>query len=123
MLRRVLLGFAILFTAAAAATASAQPNDVETAWRLLDYVAVDYGGAVRDGKVVSAAEYAEMREFSGSVTERIAVLPPTPAKSKLIDEGARFKALIDRKASPNEVESAARGLGAHLLAAYPVPLG
>jgi len=121
MLRGLLLCLAVLFSAAPAA--SAPTNDVETAWRLLDYVAVDYGGAVRGGKVVSASEYAEMREFSGSVAEKMAALPAKPAKAQLVGESARFKALIERKASPQEVASAARALGAHLLSAYPVPLG
>jgi high-affinity iron transporter len=123
MLRLLLLGFAILCAGVAAAPASAQTNDVETAWRLLDYVAVDYAGAVADGKVVSPSEYAEMREFSGSVAEKVAALPPGPAKSGLIDESRRFTSLVEGKASPKEVATAARLLGAHLLAAYPVPLG
>jgi high-affinity iron transporter len=38
---------------------------VQTTWRLLDYLAVDYPGAVRDGRIVSQAEYDEMREFLG----------------------------------------------------------
>ena len=122
MLRRLLILFAIL-CAGVPASASAQANDVETAWRLLDYVAVDYGGAVRNGKVVSVTEYAEMREFSNSVSEKVASLPPKPAKSELIGESARFRGLIERKAAPGDVASAARALGARLLAAYPVPLG
>ena len=122
MLRRLLVVFAIL-CAGMSAAATAQANDVETALRLLDYVAVDYGGAVRAGKVVSATEYAEMREFSNSVSEKIASLPPTPGKPQLVGESARFKGLIERKAAPGEVASAARALGARLLAAYPVPLG
>jgi high-affinity iron transporter len=123
MLRRLLRAFAILLATALPSTASAQTNDVETAWRLLDYVAVDYAGAVRDGKVVSASEYAEMREFSASVAEKVAALPGKPAKGGLVGESARFKTLIERKAAPEKVASAARALGAHLLAAYPVPLG
>ena len=35
------------------AAAIAEPGDVQTAWRLLDYMAVDYGGAVADGRVKS----------------------------------------------------------------------
>lgn len=123
MLRRLLLGLSIFLAAALPGTARAEGNDVETAWRLLDYVAVDYGGAVRGGKVVSASEYAEMREFSGSVSEKLASLPDRPAKSKLLGESAHFKNLIERKAAPAEVAAAARALGAHLLSAYPVPLG
>ncbi len=120
---RWLLVLASLFAVALPGVAFAQTNDVETAWRLLDYVAVDYGGAVRDGKVVSTSEYAEMREFSGSVTEKIATLPAKPAKAELVRESARFKALIESKASPQDVAAASRALGARLLAAYPVPLG
>ena len=124
MLRRLLVALAILFAVTAgSAGASAPADDVQTAWRLLDYVAVDYGGAVRNGKIVSPSEYAEMREFSGSVGEKIKALPHNPGKSKLLAESAEFKTLIDRKASPELVASAARKLGTHLLAAYPVPLG
>ncbi|HEX8535726.1 MAG TPA: hypothetical protein VF662_16320, partial [Allosphingosinicella sp.] len=46
------------------APASAADGDVQTTWRLLDYVAVDYSGAVSGGKIVNPAEYDEMLEFS-----------------------------------------------------------
>ena len=103
--------------------AFAASTDVQTTWQLLDYVAVDYGGAVRGGKVISEPEYAEMREFSGTVSEKIAALPPTFAKPSLISESVRFKTLVEQKVSPEQVAAAARALGAHLLAAYPVQLG
>src|SRR3954466_5394654 len=125
MLRRLLLSLALalVFGCAVAASAAASPADVQTTWQLLDYLAVDYGGAVRGGKVVSASEYAEMREFSASATDKIAALPAHPAKARLVAEGNRFKALIEAKASPQDVAAAAHALGQHLLAAYPVPLG
>ena len=47
---------------------------------------------LQSGKVVSASEYAEMREFSGSVAPEIAALPANPAKPQLVAEGARFAA-------------------------------
>src|SRR4051794_35737104 len=123
MLRRLLLSFALVAGCASAASAAAPPADVQETWQLLDYLAVDYGGAVRDGKVVSASEYAEMREFSASAAEKIAGLPANPAKPQLVAEGKRFAAMIEAKASPKDVSSAAHALGQHLLAAYPVPLG
>ncbi|WP_417468131.1 hypothetical protein [Maricaulis sp.] len=46
----------------------------QVAWRLLDYLAVDYAGAVSDGEVVNALEYAEMQEFSASVHDRLTAL-------------------------------------------------
>ena len=63
----LLLAALIVPTAARADTAA-----VQTTWRLLDYVAVDYAGAVSRGKVISAAEYAEMQEFASSIDERCA---------------------------------------------------
>jgi high-affinity iron transporter len=121
MLRRLIASLAIFFACLGQTPAAAA--DVQTTWRLLDYVAVDYAGAVRGGKVISAPEYAEMREFSASVVEGVSALPPTAAKSALVAESRTFKSLIERKASPEQVAAAARGLGSHLLAAYPVALG
>jgi high-affinity iron transporter len=46
--------------------AKAETSDVETTWRLLDYIAVDYAGAVKHGTVTSASEYAEQNEFAAS---------------------------------------------------------
>ena len=46
------------------ASAQSRDADVQTTWRLLDYIAVDYAGAVAGGKVISDGEYKEMKEFS-----------------------------------------------------------
>lgn len=97
-------------------------EDVQTAWRLLDYVAVDYRGAVADGRVTSVPEYAEMVEFSSTVEAKIAALPAKPGRTALIAEARAFRDVIARKASPDEVATMARALSSHLLAAYPVPL-
>jgi hypothetical protein len=99
MLRRFLILLGLIVAAVSAPAAAASP-DAQIAWRLLDYLAVDYAGAVDGGKVVSASEYAEMREFSASVGERIAALPATPAKARLAARSATLQALIARKASP-----------------------
>src|SRR3954463_330425 len=124
MLRRLILGLGLCFACVLPVPAAAAgPADVQTTWQLLDYVAVDYGGAVQSGKVVSASEYAEMREFSGSAAERIASLPDRPTKKGLVAESTRFRSLVEQKAGSPEVAAAARRLGQHLLAAYPVPLG
>ncbi|MFC7300330.1 FTR1 family protein [Cognatiluteimonas weifangensis] len=90
-------------------------------WQLLDYIAVDYPGAVRDGKVISAIEYQEMQEFSATVGERLAQLPAHPARSGLQTEAAALQAAVAAKAAPAEVERLARALADDLLRAYPVP--
>ncbi|HYU95002.1 MAG TPA: FTR1 family protein [Sphingomicrobium sp.] len=123
MLRRFLLSLALVVALIPAPAPAAGTADVQTTWQLLDYLAVDYGGAVRDGKVVSASEYAEMREFSASARDKIAALPANPAKAALVAESKQFASLVETKASPADVAAAAHALGRHLLAAYPVPLG
>jgi high-affinity iron transporter len=107
---------------AAAAPASAQQADVQTSWRLLDYIAVDYPGAVHGGRIVSAGEYKEMGEFAGSVRERIAALPAKPEKARLVAGADALAGAVERRAPPAEVAKLAHGLGADLIAAYPVPL-
>ncbi|WP_420833472.1 FTR1 family protein [Sphingomonas pollutisoli] len=102
--------------------AHANTTDVQTAWRLLDYMAVDYGGAVSGGRVKSPSEYAEMTEFAASVSTRLAALPPTPARAALIAGANRLQGVIAAKGTPEEVARMAHGLAADLLKAYPVPL-
>lgn len=102
--------------------AMAEPADVQTAWRLLDYIAVDYGGAVSDGRVTNPAEYAEMTEFSASVSARLAALPPSAARQPLVVRAKRLQTIVATKGPPEAVASLARGIAADLLEAYPVPL-
>jgi high-affinity iron transporter len=90
-------------------------------WQLLDYIAVDYAGAIRDGQVVSDIEYAEMKEFSGTVAERIAQLPEQPARASLASQAVALRAAVEAKASPADVERQARALADALLQAYPMP--
>ena len=121
--RRLLSPFLLLLIALVLPAAARADNAaVQTAWRLLDYVAVDYRGAVANGRVTSASEYAEMREFAASVTQRLDALPDNPAKAGLISEAHALETAVGRMAPPDEVERLAHGLGQRLLAAYPVPL-
>ncbi len=104
------------------AAAMADTRDVQTAWRLLDYMAVDYGGAVANGAVTSASEYAEMNEFAAGVSTRLRALPATPERQSLIQQASQLQSVIARKGSPKEVAALAHGLAADLLRTYPVPL-
>jgi high-affinity iron transporter len=122
MLRRLSPLLLCFFAFLGAAPAAAQNAEVQTTWRLLDYVAVDYREAVRDGRVVNDSEYKEMAEFTASVGERLAALPEKPAKAGLVAGAAALQASVARKADPKDIEKQARGLGSRLIAAYPVPL-
>lgn len=108
--------------AAQAAQARSDAEEVQTIWRLLDYVAVDYSGAVANGQIASAVEYAEMTEFSATVRKGIAALPATSARARLIAEAGQLEAAIASKSDSGKVAGQARSLATDLLAAYPVPL-
>ncbi len=72
---------------------------------LLDYISVDYGMAVQDGKVVSTAEYAEMNEFMRSI-QSVSKDAPTIMQSDIL----LLADLIQNKASQNKVSSVASSL-------------
>lgn len=123
--RRVSFGalIALLVAIMLVSPASAQTTaPVQTAWRLLDYVAVDYPEAVKGGQIASPTEFAEMTEFSASARERIAGLAPSSAKADLMRRATALERLIAAKAPADAVGTAARSLAADLIAAYPVPL-
>lgn len=122
VVRTILAFLALAVGLASPALAAASDDDVQTAWRLLDYVAVDYRGAVADGQVKRAQEYAEMTEFSAAVETKIAALPASTNRTSLVAEAKAFRAMVAAKAAPDDVARAARSLGTHLLATYPVPL-
>jgi high-affinity iron transporter len=118
-LLRSLVLMAALF--AAVSSAFAAESDVRRIWQLLDYLAVDYAGAVNNGTVVSASEFDEMREFAQTSKAKLAALEPKPEKAALLREAEALSAAIEGKQDAAKVASLAKGLANHLLAVYPVP--
>ena len=106
-------------TAAAETSSGADPRQI---WQLLDYLAVDYAGAVSDDRVVNESEFKEMQEFAASVRTGIATLPKRPAQGELNSAAVKLEEAIAARSSPTSVSRAARDLADDLLAAYPVPL-
>ena len=101
--------------------AHASETDVRRIWQLLDYVAVDYAGAVKNGALVNASEFEEMREFAKTSQAKLAALEPHPEQAALVAEAQTLSAAIEAKKSSEEVAVLAKSLANHLLAAYPVP--
>lgn len=122
---RVLMTLATLVFAALAPLASAAETTVQDKaaqiWQLLDYMAVDYGGAVEAGKVINADEYAEMQEFALAAERQLGDLPDKPEKASLMQLATGLKSKVAVKAAPADVAEHAGRLAAGLLAAYPVP--
>ena len=112
----LLIGWAALLPVRAESP-SANPRQT---WQMLDYIAVDYAGAVQSGRIVAPGEYAEMQEFAGAVRAQLARLPVTPEQPVLLGEADRLTAAVAAKAEPTEVAALARRLADDLLASYPI---
>jgi high-affinity iron transporter len=93
-------------------------DDAQAIVHLLDYVGVDYAGAVADGKVKSADEYKEMTEFAAQALERLKALPENPAKAALIADAARLSKQVTNKAPAQAVAETAANLRWVLIGAY-----
>lgn len=91
-------------------------------WQLLDYVAVDYGGAVEKGAVVSESEYAEMRDFTANAVTQARTLPAHASKDAVIAAAAKLQEAVTNKADGVEVARLAHEAEALLIAAYPIPV-
>lgn len=116
---RILLLLACLGFAGAANAQSAQARQL---WQMLDYLAVDYGGAVRDAKVISQSEYAEMQEFAAATQHQLDALPATDAKAAMQQRAAQLRSAVADKAEPAVVAQLARQLAADVFKAYPFPM-
>jgi len=91
-------------------------------WQLLDYVAVDYGGAVDDGKVLNGSEYAEMQEFAATAERQLGELPQGPATQSLREQAASLREAVANKATAVAVAQIAHELAAAVQRAYPFPV-
>lgn len=120
LLRHLALALACLLPFQAPAAAEDDPA-ARQVWQLLEYIAVDYAGAVEDGRIIDEDEYQEMVEFSGAAHEGIGTLGDNAAKAGLLEGSSRLAALIGRRAPVTEVAAAARALADGLLDAYGIP--
>jgi high-affinity iron transporter len=121
-IRLLLISLLFALGSAAPAQAATVEQEVQTTWRLLDYIAVDYREAVASGKVVNSLEYQEMTEFSATVSAKLRSLPQSSEKARLVAEARELEAAIARKVEPTDIARRAKLLAAKLLAAHPVPL-
>ena len=113
-----LVAVALLATLLLAALPAIAQDGAQRIVHLLDYVGVDYAGAVEGGKVKSADEYQEMTEFTMQALERLNALPANPAKAALATDAALLARLVAEKAPPQAVAEASAALRWALIRAY-----
>ncbi|KAB8061221.1 c-type cytochrome [Janthinobacterium sp. FT14W] len=117
-----LVAASLLLAGGAQAQATDPGAGAKQLWQLIDYVAVDYSGAVEHGKVVSEAEYAEMLDFTDNATTQIAALPAHASKAAIAAAIADLRAAVVSKADGVEVKRLAHHANGLLIAAYPIPV-
>jgi len=77
---------------------------------LLDYMALDYPGAVQNKKVVNQLEYDEMKEFSKAVIELATKFPQVQNAAGIAADLKSLQGLVNGKADPKEVAKLATDL-------------
>jgi high-affinity iron transporter len=121
----VLLGLLAVLTASLAAAQSADPGPgpgdrAQAALHILDYVAVDYPGAVKDGAVVDQGEYDEQVEFAARARAALAELPARPEQAGLLADADRLVALVKDRRPGAEVAALASRMRWAVIKAYQV---
>ena len=104
------------------AARGAEIADPRQAWQLLDYIAIDYRGAVSNGEIVAPREYAEMQEFAANAQTQLARLPEKPGRDELLKNAATLVDAVRTRSSPETVARLSRQLADGVLAVYAVPL-
>lgn len=97
-------------------------ENAQIVWRLLDYVAVDYPGAVSAGTVVNDTEYREMVEFAVEIGARLDELPRNSYTPALKEQARTLQGRIADKADAKVVSASAHDLADTVLRAFPSPV-
>ena len=97
-----------------------EPDPFAPILHALDYLAVDYPGAVKDGEVRNQGEFDEQVEFATSVPTMIADLPARPERAALEATAAGLLAAIRDKRSGEEIAAVAGDLRRRIIDLYEV---
>lgn len=106
----------LLLLALLSSPAWAQERAPQRVAALVDYVAADYAGAVRDGQVISAAEYAEQRNLLGEAQKLVAGLAAGSAadRAALEEQLQALLRAVDERAPLEQVQERCRAVRAAL---------
>lgn len=85
---------------------------------MLSYLRADYPQAVRDGKVINAAEFAEMGEFAQQIARGINGLPERPGKAELLASAGSLRAGVEQQAPAEKIRALAAKLSHDLVRLY-----
>ena len=101
-----------------AATVVRAAPEVRQLMQLVDYVGVDYPGAVVDGEVTNRAEYEEMADFTASIQTLARQLPEGGFGDRVRQRADRLRSLVEGKAPAGAVSELAGELRRDLIQGY-----
>ena len=96
--------------------------DVQTLLQLVDYMGVDYAGAVANGAVIDEFEYTEMVEFGGRIQSEIGQLAQTTATPELKAFSEQLVAAVNSKAEPSVIAGLTQNMRELLMGNYNIVL-
>ena len=119
-LHRTILGGMLLAISSLLAipTMAADNRTAESILHTLDYVSVDYPGAVKNGKILNDAEYEEQQEFSQRLLPLIDKLPEHNSKPALKQLAAGIVDAINQRRNGDVVSQMCVDLSTKLIASY-----
>ena len=127
LLTAVVVAWMVVTAGAQAPQADAPPDQPASAaeraqiiLHLLDYVGVDYPGAVKDGKILDQGEYDEQVEFVVQARGLIGQLEARPERAALAADGDRLVGLVKDKRPGDDVAALATRLRWAIIKAYGV---
>jgi high-affinity iron transporter len=90
----------------------------QTIVHILDYIGVDYSGAVESGRIKNEAEYKEMLEFTSQVIEQLKALPANAKGAQLASDAQQLQKLVRSKADAALVADVSGRLRWAIIGAY-----
>ncbi len=113
------LFFSVFLSILFAVKAVASPQQL---LQLVDYLGVDYEGAVAQGKILNPEEYTEMLDFSAGILAQIQTLPSNENqanyKQRLLDDANKLIILVKNKGDVQEVRQLTTRMRNNLVAGF-----
>ncbi len=109
-LYRLLFLFLFSFSSAQAGT--------QQLLQLIDYVGVDYSGAVENGQIVNPGEYAEMQDFSAGIQQQFQQLAEGGVKTSLLADVKQLRQMIEDKADAKAVNKLSAQMRMKIIRGY-----
>ncbi len=95
-------------------------SNIQQILQLLDYIGVDYEGAVEDGRIINPVEYQEMLDFSQGVKQQLADLPDKPGKASLLSQADTLIQRVKLKESADSIKQITGQMRDTMITAYSV---